>query len=264
MIALTIAGFDPSGGAGILADVKTFHSLGVYGTAVITALTAQNVLRVSDVCPVQPDFIEEQLELVLEAEEITYVKTGMLYSPEIVELVASKVKKHNLKVIVDPVMVAGSGGILSENNMKESLKKYLLPQAILATPNIYEAQVLSGIKIENEEDAREAARKLGKFCPVVVTGGHLEGKDIFYNGSIKIIDGEIINSNNTHGSGCTYSAAVTAYLSRGLDIDRSMIHASNFVKESIKNGMKGTLNQFWKNKIDNEKNKINDAKNKIK
>lgn len=252
MIALTIAGFDPSGGAGILADVKTFHSLGVYGAAIVTALTAQNVLRVSDVRPVDLDFIEEQLERVLEAENVTYAKTGMLYSADIVELVASKVKKHDLKLIVDPVMVAGSGVNLSEENMKESLKKYLLPQAVLATPNIHEAQVLSGIKIESEEDAMEAAQKLGKLCPVVVTGGHLEGRDIFYNGSIKIIDGYIIESSNTHGSGCTYSAAVTAYLSRGVDIDRSLILASNFVKEGIKNGMRGTINQFWKKKINDD------------
>jgi hydroxymethylpyrimidine/phosphomethylpyrimidine kinase len=246
MIALSIAGFDPSGGAGILADTKTFHALGVYSTAVITALTAQNVKKVSDIQPVDTEFIAKQIDQVLEAEDIHYAKTGMLYSPEIVEMVASKVREYNLKLVVDPVMVAGSGGLLSEENLAESIKKHLLPIAELTTPNIHEAQALSGMNIESEEDACQVAMEIGKLCPTVVTGGHLQGRDIFYNGSIRIIQGGIIKSNNTHGSGCTYSAAVTALMTKGISMEESLERASEFTKKAIENGEHGTLNQLWK------------------
>jgi hydroxymethylpyrimidine/phosphomethylpyrimidine kinase len=246
MIALSIAGFDPSGGAGILADAKTFHALGVYSTTVITALTAQNVKRVSDIQSVDTEFIAEQIDMVLEAEDIHYAKTGMLYSPEIVEIVASKVREYNLKLVVDPVMVAGSGGVLSDENLAESIKKHLLPVAELTTPNIHEAQALSGMNIESEEDARQVAMEIGKLCPTVVTGGHLQGRDIFYNGSIRIIPGELIKSNNTHGSGCTYSAAVTALMAKGVSMEESLERASYFTKKAIENGEHGTLNQLWK------------------
>lgn len=245
-IAMTIAGFDPSGGAGILNDVKTFEALGVYGTAVITTLTAQNVQRVEGLMPVDTEFIEKQIDTVLEGEKIEYAKTGMLFSDEIVKTVASKVKEHNLKVVVDPVMVAGSGGFLSEEGFADSLKKHLLPIALLTTPNIFEAQVISGIEIKDEEDAIKAAVEIGKFCNVVVTGGHLKGSDIFYNGSIKVFEGELVESTNLHGTGCTYSAAITALLSKGYDVETSVQKAGKFVGESIKWGRRGTLNQFGK------------------
>jgi hydroxymethylpyrimidine/phosphomethylpyrimidine kinase len=243
-LALTIAGFDPSGGAGILADIKTFHSLDVYGTAVITALTAQNMTRVAGVEPVSVEFIEKQLDLVMEGYPIRYVKTGMLYSPEIVKLVARKVEEYHLQLVVDPVLVAGSGGVLAREGLVQALKKHLLPQAILVTPNLQEAQELSGIAIHGEEDAREAAMVIGKVSPVVVTGGHLHGRDIFYNGKLQIIEGELIESSHTHGSGCTYSAAVTAYLSRGLALEGAIQSAAVMVKEAIGRGRLGTLNQF--------------------
>jgi hydroxymethylpyrimidine/phosphomethylpyrimidine kinase len=245
-IAMTIAGFDPSGGAGILNDIKTFHALGVYGTAVVTALTAQNVQKVSGVMPIDIEFIEEQMDTVLEGETIEYAKTGMLFSDEIVETVACKVKEHELKVVVDPVMVAGSGGFLSEEGFARSLKKHLLPVAMLTTPNISEAQAISGVEIQDERDAVKAALKIGKLCNVVVTGGHLKGSDVFYNGSIKVFEGELVESENTHGTGCTYSSAVTACLSKGCNLQESVERAGKFVKESIKWGALGTLNQFWK------------------
>jgi len=246
MIALSIAGFDPSGGAGILADVKTFQALGVYPTAVITALTAQNVKEVAGVEPVNPDFVSEQMDLVLAQEHIEHAKTGMLYSSEMVEMVARKVTEHQLKLVVDPVLVAGSGGTLSRDDLAESIRKHLLPRAILTTPNIQEAEALSGMEIKNEEDACETARTLGKICPTVVTGGHLKGRDIFYGKSLHLIDGEILPSSNTHGSGCTYSAAVTAYLSSGEKMQESITRASYFTKKAIENGAHGTLNQMWK------------------
>jgi hydroxymethylpyrimidine/phosphomethylpyrimidine kinase len=245
MMALSIAGLDPSGGAGILADVKTFTALGVYPTTVVTALTAQNVSRVASVKAVDPDFVAQQIDLVLEEEDIQHAKTGMLYSPKIVKVVARKVKEYQLNLVVDPVMVAGSGGSLSQANMAGYLKKHLLPLARLATPNIDEAAKLSKMVIKDEKDACEVAVQLGKICPTVVTGGHLDGSDIFYENSLKKIIGKKLDSINTHGSGCTYSAAATAYMVKGLTIEESVRKASYFTKKAIVNGSHGTLNQYW-------------------
>ncbi len=246
MKAMTIAGFDPSGGAGVLNDIKTFHSLDVYGTAVITALTAQNVKRVEDILPVETEFIQKQMDLVLEEENIKYAKTGMLYSPEIIKTVARKIREYEMSLVVDPVMIAGSGGLLSQKGIAEALKKHLLPLSQLCTPNISEAEILSGLKIMDEEDAREAALKIGEICNVVVTGGHLKGSDVLFDGSVKVFQGELLESHNTHGSGCTYSAAATAYLAKGYDLEESLEKSAEFVRNSIKNGSYGTLDQFWR------------------
>lgn len=244
MIAMTIAGFDPSGGAGILNDIKTFSALGIYGVAVITALTAQNVDEVAGIQPVEPHFIEKQIDTLLKQEKIQYAKTGMLYSDDIIKCVSRKVNEYDLKVVVDPVMVAGSGGLLSKKDIAQSLKKNLLPIAELVTPNIHEAQQISGIRIETIEDAVEAAVKIGKVCNVVVTGGHLEGNDVLFDGSINVIEGELLESKNTHGSGCTYSSAVVANLLKGESLENAVKFAGEFTRKSIKYGMKGTLNQF--------------------
>jgi len=246
MIAMTIAGFDPSGGAGILNDIKTFSAFGIYGTAVITALTAQNVDEVAGIQPVEQRFIEKQIDTLLKHEEIQYVKTGMLYSDDIIKCVSRKVNEHDLKVVVDPVMIAGSGGSLSKKNIVQSLKKNLLPLAELVTPNVLEAQQISGIRIDTIEDAIEAAIKIGKVCNVVVTGGHLEGNDVLFDGSIKVIEGELLKSKNTHGSGCTYSSAVVANLLKGECLENAVKYAGEFTRESIKYGMHRTLNQFYK------------------
>ena len=250
MIAMSIAGFDPSGGAGILNDIKTFSAFGVYGTAVITALTAQNINEVVGIQPVDAQFIEKQIDAVFEQEKIEFAKTGMLYSDKIIKTVARKADEHGLNLVVDPVMIAGSGGFLSEKDIARSLKKYLLPFAALVTPNIHEAQEISGIKIESTEDSIEAALKIGETCNVVVTGGHLEGTDVLFDGSIKVIKGELVESNNTHGTGCTYSSAITASLVKGNDMEIAVKQAGEFVKESIKHGSMGTPNQFWKCKTD--------------
>lgn len=246
MIAMSIAGFDPSGGAGILNDIKTFTALGVYGTAVITAITAQNIEKVSGIQAVETSFIEKQIDTLLEQEHIEFVKTGMLYSDEIIKTVSRKISEYDLNAVVDPVMVAGSGGFLSKKDMVKSLKKHLLPIATIATPNIYEAQEISRINIENVDDSIKAALKIGKLCNVVITGGHLEGTDVLYDGSIKVIEGELIESNNTHGSGCTYSSALTSSLVKGDNLENAVKNAGVFTRESIKYGMKGTLNQFHK------------------
>ncbi|MDO8869756.1 MAG: bifunctional hydroxymethylpyrimidine kinase/phosphomethylpyrimidine kinase [Methanobacteriaceae archaeon] len=252
MLAISIAGFDPSGGAGILSDLKTFSALGIYGTGVITALTAQNVQRVSNIRPIELDFIEEQIDLILEDLPVIYGKTGMLYSKEIIKSVSKKISEYDLKIVVDPVMVAGSGSSLSQEGMASAIKKYLLKEALIVTPNVFEAELLSGINIETQEDAIESAYKIGKLCDVVVTGGHLDGDNILYNGQIRVISGELIESSNTHGSGCSFSAAITSYMSKGIEMEIAIKKADIFVKESIKNGHWGTLNQFWKNNI-NEK-----------
>jgi len=244
MMAMTIAGYDPSGGAGILNDIKTFHALGVYGTAVITVLTAQNSKRVGEIKQVPSDFIGKQIETVLEDIPIKFAKTGMLYSSEIVKLVSEKVVEHDFNLVVDPVIVAGCGTMLSETGYVESLKEYLLPNAVLATPNIKEAEILSGVQINCVDEAVEAAIEIGKICNVVVTGGHLNGKNVVFNGSIKIIEGEIVESKNTHGTGCSFSAAVTAGLARGFKLLQSIEMSGEFVKESIVKGEWGTLNQF--------------------
>jgi hydroxymethylpyrimidine/phosphomethylpyrimidine kinase len=245
MIALTIAGYDPSGGAGILADIKTYHALNIYGTAVITALTAQNVKRVASIKPVPLDFIEKEIDLIMEEYPVSYCKTGMLFSPQVVELVSQKVLEYDLKLVVDPVLVAGSGYLLSQEKLAKALKEILLPVAYLTTPNIHEAQILSGKTINSEDDAIEVAQELGEICPVVVTGGHLKGRDFFYDQSLKIIEGTLIDNDNTHGSGCTYSSAITAYLTLGETMINAIKKAAAFVKEGIKKGNNGTLNQFW-------------------
>lgn len=243
---MSIAGFDPSGGAGILNDIKTFQALKVYGTGVVTALTSQNTHRLNDILPVNNEFIEKQIDIILEDYEISYVKTGMLYSSEIVKTVANKVEEYQLQLIVDPVMMAGIGGLLSKKNIANSLKKYLLPLAKLTTPNVFEAEILSGLEINNESDAMEAAFKISEYCDVVITGGHLKGNDILYDGDIKILEGELLDSANTHGSGCTYSAATTVYIYKGYKLMDALIKAGDFTKNSIKHGSKGTLNQLWR------------------
>lgn len=246
MIAISIAGFDPSGGAGVLSDLKTFSALDVYGTATITALTAQNVRRVSNILPIETKFVEEQIDLILEDLPVIYGKTGMLYSKDIIKLVSKKISEYGLKIVVDPVMVAGSGGSLSEEGMANAMNKYLLKESVLVTPNVFEAELLSGITINSQEDAIEAAYKIGEFCDVVVTGGHLNGDNILFNGQLSVMEGNLIESNNTHGSGCSFSAAITAYMSKGTDMESAIKKADIFVKESIKKGNWGTLNQFWK------------------
>jgi len=246
MIALTIAGFDPSAGAGILNDVKTFSALKVYGAAAITALTAQNPNRVAGIHPLPPSFIEEQIDLIMEYLPIEYAKTGMLYSKDIIKTVTRKIREYKLKTVTDPVMMAESGSPLAMEGMIKAFKKYLLKESILVTPNLQEAEALSNMSIKTIEDAERAARKIGRTCNVVITGGHLEGKNIFFDGEIKIFKEKLIKSSNTHGSGCSFSAAIVAHLTRGYSLEESIKMAARFVKEAIRHGNWGTLNQFWR------------------
>lgn len=241
MICMSIAGVDPSGGAGMYADIKTFQAVGVYGAGIVTSLTAQNPYEFFSSYPVEVDYIAEQIDSVLDAyNDIEYVKTGMLYSEEIIQLVANKIKEYNLKAVVDPVMVATSGGILAKNESAEAYNKYLLPRAILTTPNISEAEQLTKMEIKTVEDAKIASEKL--VCDNIITGGHLDGVNtIFTNGKLKTIKQELIETENLHGSGCTLSSAITAYLTLGEDLDSAIEKGLDYTYNSILNGDYGTL-----------------------
>jgi hydroxymethylpyrimidine/phosphomethylpyrimidine kinase len=240
MIVMSIAGVDPSGGAGVFADLKTFQAIGVYGTGIVTALTAQNPFKFFSTLPITPNYIEEQIDSVLDEYEVEYVKTGMLYSPEIIKLVSEKIRQYDLKAVVDPVMVATSGGDLTGEDIADAFNRYLLPQAILATPNVSEAEKLTNLKISSKEDAIKASEKIK--CDNIITGGHLDGiNTISIDGEVSIIKQELIETDNLHGTGCNLSSAIVAYLAKNNDLNTSIIKALDYVYEGIKNGKYGTL-----------------------
>lgn len=242
MIVMSIAGVDPSGGAGIFADIKTFQALGVYGTGIVTALTAQNPQKMYSLKAIETSYVEEQIDAILDTYNVEYIKTGMLYSTDIIKSVSKKIREYNLKAVVDPVMVATSGGELAKNDLSQNLLKYLLPKAILTTPNVSEAEKLTNIKITNEEEAKKACEKLGKTCNNIITCGHLNGiNTINIDGSTSIFKQKLLKTDNLHGSGCNFSAAIVSYLSQKNDLKTSILKASDYTYESIKNGKYGTL-----------------------
>lgn len=240
MIVMSIAGVDPSGGAGVFADLKTFQAIGVYGCGIVTALTAQNPYKFFSTNEISPEYISEQIDSVMDAYTIEFIKTGMLYSPEIIKLVSEKIREYDLKAVVDPVMVATSGGDLTKEDIAEAFNKYLLPHSILTTPNVSEAEKLTGLKIRTGEDAIEASEMI--CCDNIITGGHLDGVNtININGDISTKKQELIETDNLHGTGCNLSAAITAYLARNNDLNTSILKALDYVYEGIKNGNYGTL-----------------------
>ena len=240
MIVMSIAGVDPSGGAGVFADLKTFQAIGVYGCGIVTALTAQNPYKFFSTLPISPEYIEEQIDSVMDSYEVEFIKTGMLYSPEIIKLVSKKVKEYNLKAVVDPVMVATSGGDLTKEDIADAFNKYLLPQSILTTPNVSEAEKLTGIDINTKEDAIEASKKI--VCNNIITGGHLDGiNTININGNVTTIKQKLIETDNLHGTGCNLSSAIVAYLAKNNDLKTSIAKSLDYVYEGIKNGNYGTL-----------------------
>ena len=240
MIVMSIAGVDPSGGAGVFADLKTFQAIGVYGTGIVTALTSQNPYKFFSSLPVSPDYIEEQIDSVMDAYEVEFIKTGMLYSPEIIRLVAEKIEEYGLKAVVDPVMVATSGGDLTGEDIADAFNKYLLPKSILTTPNVSEAEKLSGIDIKSKEDAVKATELIN--CNSFITGGHLDGINVInIDDEITIKKQDLIESENLHGSGCNLSSAITAYLAKDNSLMQSCLKAMDYVYEGIKNGNYGTL-----------------------
>ena len=240
MIVMSIAGVDPSGGAGVLTDIKAFQAIGVYGTGVVTALTAQNPYKFFSTMPIPEEYIEEQIDSVLDAYEVEFIKTGMLYSPEIIKMVSKKIEQYDLKAVVDPVMVATSGGDLTKEDLAKAMNKYLLPKSILTTPNISEAEKLTNSKISSKEDAIKASELIG--CNNIITGGHLDGiNTINIDGDVSIIKQELIKTDNLHGTGCNLSAAITAFLAKNNDLYTSIQKALDYVYEGIKNGNYGTL-----------------------
>ncbi len=240
MIVMSIAGVDPSGGAGVFADLKTFQAIGVYGCGIVTALTAQNPYKFFSTLPISPEYIEEQIDSVMDSYEVEFIKTGMLYSPEIIKLVSKKVKEYGLKAVVDPVMVATSGGDLTKEDIADAFNKYLLPQSVLTTPNVSEAEKLACIDINTKEDAIKACEKIK--CNSIITGGHLDGiNTISINGNVTTIKQELIETENLHGTGCNLSSAIVAHLAKGNDLKTSIEKSLDYVYEGIKNGNYGTL-----------------------
>jgi len=236
--ALTIAGFDPSGGAGIQADLKVFHALGIYGLSVVSSLTAQNTEGVRDIMPVPERFVKKQLTVLLSDLIPEATKTGMLYSEAHVEAVTFIIKKYSLKnLVVDPVMVSSSGKRLVEKNTPVVMKKKLFPLSTVITPNIYEASVLTGIDIKTRADIEKAAILLKDCGPenIIITGGHLEdiALDVLYDGKFHYLKSRKAGG-EYHGTGCTFSAALTAMLARGYSVPDSAKEAKRFMNRAFK------------------------------
>ncbi len=238
--ALTIAGSDSGGGAGIQADLKTFTVLDVYGASILTALTAQNTVGVQAVHAVPSEFVAKQFDSVCSDIRIGAAKTGMLADAELIEIVAAKVKEYDVRpLVVDPVMVAKSGDRLLALGAQESLIRHILPMAEIITPNLGEAEVLAGIPVGSLEEMREAAERMLALGPrtVLVKGGHLEGEavDLFCDGTdFRMFRAERIDSKNTHGTGCTLSAAITAHLAKGRALEEAVGEAKGFITEAIR------------------------------
>jgi hydroxymethylpyrimidine/phosphomethylpyrimidine kinase len=243
-VAITIAGSDSGGGAGIQADLKTFAALGVHGTVAITSVTAQNTQSVLAVHDLKPEIIREQIRAVAEDFGIDAGKTGMLHTEEIINAVASEVEKYGFPLVVDPVMVAKSGAPLLKPEAINALKEHLLPLATIVTPNRFEAERLSGIEIKSLEEAEAAAKKISKMGPkaVVVKGGHLEGTEatdiLYYKGKTWKFTSPRLDVKTTHGTGCSFSAAIAAGLAKKMDIPEAVEKAKNFVTLNIKFGLK--------------------------
>jgi hydroxymethylpyrimidine/phosphomethylpyrimidine kinase len=235
LAVMTIAGSDSGGGAGIQADVRTFAALGVYGTSVITAITAQNTLGVVNTFNVPPEVIVAQMNAVLSDIDIRCVKTGMLPTIETAGAVVDVLSRRDIPIVVDPVIEAEAGGKLMAGGPKDILAR-LLPNAAVVTPNIREAEAISGIAIHSLDDMKRAAREIFALGPksVVVTGGHLSGTDVLYDGDFELLHGTLIKA-GTHGAGCTFSAATAAFLAKGYSVSQSALMAKAFVIEAIKN-----------------------------
>jgi hydroxymethylpyrimidine/phosphomethylpyrimidine kinase len=259
-IALTIAGSDSGGGAGIQADLKTFASLGVHGTSVITCVTAQNPVAVSGIQACAPEMLWRQLEAVYGELQPSAAKTGMLYSTSLIRTVTDFLKSSpRMPLVVDPVMISTSGARLLNPAAIELLRKRLLPLATLVTPNLQEAELLTELRLRTVEDLRTAAKALYERhgCPALVKGGHLRGLkeaiDIFYDGHNELLlTAPFLKGVRTHGTGCTYSAAVTAFLSHGVPLSQAVQHAKEYITQAIAGhqliGGYSVLNSFWRRK----------------
>ncbi len=256
--SLTIAGSDNSGGAGIQADLKVFSAFDVYGMAVITSLTAQNTTGVKDIFPVSGDFVYKQIQTIAEDIKIDSAKTGMLFSKDVVEAVCEAVKDFKIKnLVIDTVFKSKNNKDLLSKDAMEIFISKLLPLSTVITPNVPEAEVIADMKIENLEDMKKAAKKIQKINKgfVVLKGGHLpfgdKTVDVVYNGrDFLLLEYPFVKTKNTHGTGCTYSAAITANLAKGLPVLKSVRIAKAYLHGAIENALeigkgKGPLNHNW-------------------
>ena len=258
--AMTIAGSDSGGGAGIQADLKTFAALGVYGTSALTAITAQNTVAVTDVHEIPTSTISAQIDAILSDIGADAVKTGMLSSSAIIECVAESLGRHAglpgvSRLVVDPVMVAKSGDSLLQKEAVSALKELLVPLAAVVTPNIPEAEALTDMSITSDEDVAEAGRRIVRMGAraVVVKGGHRVGPatDLYFDGStFREFTAPRFDTVNTHGTGCTFASAVAAGLAQGLSTEGAVEQAKAYVTEAIRasfsiGGGHGPLHHFW-------------------
>lgn len=256
-VALTIAGSDSGGGAGIQADLKVFAALGVHGASAITCVTAQNPRRVLAIEPCKPAIVRRQIEAVFEELPPAAVKTGMLYSDGTIRILADFFASHRkVPLVVDPVMISTSGARLLTISAVQLLQTRLLPLAALVTPNLDEAAILAGRNLKSVEDLRWAARQIHQRfgCAALVKGGHLKGTkeavDIFFDGKTELsLSAPFVKGVRTHGTGCTYSAAITAFLSLGEDLPFAVAHAKKYISQAIARsysiGKHSALNPFW-------------------
>lgn len=237
--ALTIAGTDPSGGAGVQADIKTMTANGVYAMSAITALVAQNTTGVQGIVEMTPDFLALQLDSVFTDIRPDAVKTGMVASISLIEVIAQKLQEYRAEnIVVDPVMVTTSGSKLISDDAIDALKERLLPLATVLTPNIPEAEVLSGMVIRTPDDMVAAARAISEqyHCAVLCKGGHQlnDANDLLWrNGTAKWFNGKRIDNPNTHGTGCTLSSAIASNLAKGYDLDASVQKAKNYISGAL-------------------------------
>lgn len=237
--ALTVAGSDCSGGAGIQADIKTMTMNGVFAMSAITALTAQNTTGVKSISEVTPNFLADQMDMIFTDIRPDAVKIGMVSNSELIKTIVDRLTFHKAdNIVVDPVMVATSGADLMKNEAVITMKEYLLPIVILVTPNISEAEFLSGMKIENEEDMVKAAVYINQTygCAVLIKGGHgiNDANDLLCrDGETKWFYGKRIDNSNTHGTGCTLSSAIAANLAKGFDLDTSVQRAKEYISGAL-------------------------------
>lgn len=260
--SLTIAGSDSSGGAGIQADLKTMTALGVYGMSAITALTAQNTTGVQSIFEVTPKFLEDELDSIFTDIFPDSVKIGMVSNADLIRVISKKLIEHNAKnIVVDPVMVSTSGSKLMADGAKETLLSELFKVADIITPNIPEAEALTGQSIKSKDDMVEASKKIGEFFEgyILLKGGHSadNADDLLYKNLEKIwIKGERIENPNTHGTGCTLSSAIASYLAMGHDVPESVHLAKEFITGAISAKLdlgkgRGPLNHMWKMNSEN-------------
>lgn len=272
-VVLTIAGSDSSGGAGIQADLKTMSAIGVFGTSAITAITAQNTCEVRDIQGIEPDIVRQQIEAVLDDLPCTTVKLGMLYSRATIETIADCLQRYPLRnIVLDPVMVSTSGCRLIEEEAISAVKTLLLPQATVITPNIPEAEILSGLTIDSEKDMEKAANRLFQAgCrAVLVKGGHLKGAEscdiLFMPDSVPVrYTSPRISTRNTHGTGCTFSSAIASYLALGHMLTDAVSLAKKYLTQALQAGADiaignghGSVNHFFAPRVLTPLNPIKD------